>query len=284
MIDFRLGSCDWCAERPIVSCAASRGFEIMSYLWLNSKSTWYYHPVDTANLWLHVVYKCFWYIDDTIAAECKHVCLPPRGLEAERKLREFCHHTWYHKTLARIGCSVTQPGVTHLTLNLYGGLTPLRFHWIVCPCSQKTDSAAVYHTSLVYVAPQWLHACPQPMYNNYKRSVVLLPQPPTSLAGSLSVPAAVQTPPEEKAKEKEEPPAEAKVGDLVETFMGRGQVRGIREEDGMLEVWAMGWEMAGEQRPRFFVTRDTVKVVPTVYYKMPGTWWLCWPVWGFQVS
>ena len=52
--------------------------------------------------------------------------------------------------------------------------------------------------------------------------------------------------------------------------MGRGQVRGIREEDGMLEVWAMGWEMAGEQRPRYFVSRDAVKVVPTVYYKMPG--------------
>ncbi|CAM9192250.1 unnamed protein product [Ectocarpus sp. 13 AM-2016] len=69
-------------------------------------------------------------------------------------------------------------------------------------------------------------------------------------------------------KEEEEPPVEAKVGDLVELFMGRGQVRGIRQEDGMLEVWAVGWEMAGEQRARFFVPRDTVKVVPTVYYKM----------------
>lgn len=77
-----------------------------------------------------------------------------------------------------------------------------------------------------------------------------------------------QAPPVEKAKE--EPPPEAKIGDLVELFMGRGQVRGIREEDGMLEVWAMGWEMAGEQRPRYFVSRDAVKVVPTVYYKMPG--------------
>eukprot|EP00752_Nemacystus_decipiens_P005620 g5085.t1 len=74
-------------------------------------------------------------------------------------------------------------------------------------------------------------------------------------------------PPKDEAKE--EPPPEAKVGDLVELFMGRGQVRGIREEDGMLEVWAMGWEMAGEQRPRYFVSRDAVKVVPTVYYKMP---------------
>lgn len=74
-------------------------------------------------------------------------------------------------------------------------------------------------------------------------------------------------PTEEKAKE--EPPPDAKVGDLVELFMGRGQVRGIRAEDGMLEVWAMGWEMAGEQRPRYFVSRDAVKVVPTVYYKMP---------------
>lgn len=64
---------------------------------------------------------------------------------------------------------------------------------------------------------------------------------------------------------------EAKVGDLVELFMGRGQVRAIREEDGMLEVWAMGWEMAGEQRPRYFVQRDAVKVVKTVYYQMPGT-------------
>ncbi|CBN78280.1 conserved unknown protein [Ectocarpus siliculosus] len=69
-------------------------------------------------------------------------------------------------------------------------------------------------------------------------------------------------------KEEEEPPVEAKVGDLVELFMGRGQVRGIRQEDGMLEVWAVGWEMAGEQRARFFVPRETVKVVPTVYYKM----------------
>ena len=79
---------------------------------------------------------------------------------------------------------------------------------------------------------------------------------------------AVQAPPEEEAKEA--PPPAAKIGDLVELFMGRGQVRGIREEDGMLEVWAMGWEMAGEQRPRYFVSRDAVKVVPTVYYKMPG--------------
>lgn len=78
-----------------------------------------------------------------------------------------------------------------------------------------------------------------------------------------------QAPPED-VKPKEEPPPEAKVGDIVELFMGRGQVRGVREEDGMLEVWAMGWEMAGEQRPRFFVSRGAVKVVPTVYYKMPG--------------
>lgn len=77
---------------------------------------------------------------------------------------------------------------------------------------------------------------------------------------------------EDKAVEKKEPPVEAKVGDLVEFFMGKGQVREIREEDGVctLEVWAMGWEMAGEQRPRFFLQRDAVKVVPTVYYKMPG--------------
>lgn len=74
--------------------------------------------------------------------------------------------------------------------------------------------------------------------------------------------------PEKKAKE--EPPVEAKIGDLVELFMGRGQVRGIRQEDGMLEVWAIGWEMAGEQRPRFFVPREAVKVVPTVYYQMKG--------------
>lgn len=83
---------------------------------------------------------------------------------------------------------------------------------------------------------------------------------------------AVQAPAEEKAKE--EPPPEAKVGDLVELFMGRGQVRGIREEDGMLEVWAMGWEMTREQRPRYFVPRDAVKVVPTIYYKMPGEFML----------
>ncbi|CAM9234721.1 unnamed protein product [Hapterophycus canaliculatus] len=76
---------------------------------------------------------------------------------------------------------------------------------------------------------------------------------------------------EDTAEEKEKPRVEAKVGDLVEFFMGRGQVRQIREEDGVctLEVWAMGWEMAGEQRPRFFLQRDAVKVVPTVYYKMP---------------
>lgn len=80
-------------------------------------------------------------------------------------------------------------------------------------------------------------------------------------------------------KVKEEPPAEAKVGDLVELFMGRGQVREIREQDGMLEVWALGWEMAGEQRPRFFVQRSAVKVVPTVYYKMPGTYAWPWPRW-----
>lgn len=66
-----------------------------------------------------------------------------------------------------------------------------------------------------------------------------------------------------------EEPVEAKVGDLVELFMGRGHVRVVRE-DGMMEVWAMGWEMAGEQRPRFYVRRDAVKVVPTVYYKMTG--------------
>lgn len=63
------------------------------------------------------------------------------------------------------------------------------------------------------------------------------------------------------------------MGDLVEFFMGKGQVRQIREEeDGgcTLEVWAMGWEMAGEQRPRYFVQRNAVKVVPTVYYRMPG--------------
>lgn len=71
-------------------------------------------------------------------------------------------------------------------------------------------------------------------------------------------------------KEEEEPPVEAKVGDLVELFMGRGQVRGIRQADGVLEVWAVGWEMAGEQRARFFVPREAVKVVPTVYYKMNG--------------
>lgn len=71
----------------------------------------------------------------------------------------------------------------------------------------------------------------------------------------------METPPEK--------PVEAKVGDLVELFMGRGHVRVVRE-DGMLEVWAMGWEMAGEQIPRFYVRKDAVKVVPTVYYKMPG--------------
>lgn len=70
-------------------------------------------------------------------------------------------------------------------------------------------------------------------------------------------------------KKKVEVPVEAKVGDLVELFVGKGQVRAVRE-DGMLEVWAMGWEMAGEQRPRFYVQRNAVKVVPTVYYKMPG--------------
>ena len=62
---------------------------------------------------------------------------------------------------------------------------------------------------------------------------------------------------------------EAKVGDVVEAFMGRGHVRAVRQ-DGMLEVWALGWEMAGEQRPRFYMNRDSVKVVPTVYYKMQG--------------
>lgn len=71
--------------------------------------------------------------------------------------------------------------------------------------------------------------------------------------------------PEKKVKLAAKP----KVGDLVECFMGRGQVRGVRG-DGMLEVWSMGWEMAGEQRPRFYVRDDAVKVVPTVYYKMPG--------------
>eukprot|EP00904_Undaria_pinnatifida_P013019 jgi/Undpi1/8848/HiC_scaffold_25.g11310.m1 len=72
----------------------------------------------------------------------------------------------------------------------------------------------------------------------------------------------------EKVETPPEKPVEAKVGDLVELFMGRGHVRVVRE-DGMLEVWAMGWEMAGEQIPRFYVRKDAVKVVPTVYYKMP---------------
>lgn len=71
------------------------------------------------------------------------------------------------------------------------------------------------------------------------------------------------------APEKVEELVEAKVGDVVELFMGRGHVRGVRE-DGMLEVWAIGWELAGEKRPRFYLRRDSVKVVPTVYYKMPG--------------
>ncbi len=91
--------------------------------------------------------------------------------------------------------------------------------------------------------------------------LLLLPRP-------LPPPVGVQAPSKEV---KEEPPVEAKVGDLVELFMGKGQVRAIRDEDGMLEVWAMGWEMAGEQRPRYFVQREAVKVVKTVYYQMPGT-------------
>lgn len=71
------------------------------------------------------------------------------------------------------------------------------------------------------------------------------------------------------APEKVEEPVEAKVGDIVKLFMGRGQVRAVRE-DGMLEVWSMGWEVAGEQRPRYYVRKDAVKVLPTGYSSMSG--------------
>lgn len=74
--------------------------------------------------------------------------------------------------------------------------------------------------------------------------------------------------PEEELAAPPPPPVEAKVGDLVKLFMGKGQVRCVREEDGMLEVWSMGWELAGEQRARFYVQRAAVTVVPTVYYQM----------------
>lgn len=74
---------------------------------------------------------------------------------------------------------------------------------------------------------------------------------------------------EQTTAAEETPAAEAKVGDLVEMTFGRGQVRHVRE-DGMLEVEAMGWEMANENRARFILRKDAVKVVPTVYYKMPG--------------
>lgn len=46
-------------------------------------------------------------------------------------------------------------------------------------------------------------------------------------------------------------------------------MRAIREDD-MVEVDAVGWELSGEQRPRFVLRKDAVKVVPTVYYQMPG--------------
>lgn len=124
----------------------------------------------------------------------------------------------------------------------------------------------------LYETPEWLR-----VFNSCHGFATLK----STLPGSPGS-AAAQAPPEEKAKE--EPPPEATVGDLVEMFMGRGQVRGIREEDGMLEVWAMGWEMAGEQRPRYFVSRDAVKVVPTVYYKMPGKCVPFFYVCGFFLS
>lgn len=79
----------------------------------------------------------------------------------------------------------------------------------------------------------------------------------------LTVVPATQTP-EPNAQEK---PAEAKVGDIVETSFGRGQVRKVRE-DGMLEIEAMGWELSGEQRARYVFRHDAVTVVPTVYYRM----------------
>lgn len=62
---------------------------------------------------------------------------------------------------------------------------------------------------------------------------------------------------------------EPKVGDVVEIIFGRGQVRKVLE-DGMLEVVTLGWEMAHEFRPYFLCGKDSVKVIPTVYYKLPG--------------
>ena len=73
----------------------------------------------------------------------------------------------------------------------------------------------------------------------------------------------------EAAPAEKEPVVEAKVGDLVESFMGKGQVRAVRE-DGMLEVLAVGWEMAREHRPFYYVRKNSVKVIPTVYYRMEG--------------
>lgn len=67
----------------------------------------------------------------------------------------------------------------------------------------------------------------------------------------------------------EKPPVDPKVGDLVEMTFGRGQVRLVRE-DGMLQVEAIGWEMANEQRARYVFRKEDVKVVPTVYYQMSG--------------
>lgn len=72
-----------------------------------------------------------------------------------------------------------------------------------------------------------------------------------------------KTPPVEEKRQ------EPQVGDMVEMVFGRGQVKKIRE-DGMVEVTAIGWEMAGEQRPHFIMRKDRVKVVPTFYYKLPG--------------
>lgn len=43
----------------------------------------------------------------------------------------------------------------------------------------------------------------------------------------------------------------------------------IRDDD-MVELMAIGWEMANEQRAFFVFRKDSVTVVPTVYYKMPG--------------
>ncbi|CAM9642861.1 unnamed protein product [Discosporangium mesarthrocarpum] len=67
------------------------------------------------------------------------------------------------------------------------------------------------------------------------------------------------------------PPPPAKVGDEVTWAFGRGKV--VEERDnGMLEVHAMGWELAGEQRPRYYVRRDAVTVAePKKLYDMSVT-------------